>query len=188
MSSFYIYALIFRLAIISVGVFAIYIGYRLFVMGVMPRDGSEINAEIDAVQLSVKNAAPGTCFALFGVFVICMMLIQGNPEYKISFNDKQGTFSVRGNEESVNSVQNMKPTKLTEEQIKEINSLTEKLISNQLIRKEAAEPLLRLATIYYSQQWYDNAMVLTNLVITLNSNNLNDANQLKEKIKKARGY
>lgn len=79
--AFLIYTALFRLSVIATGGVFVYLGYRLFVLGVMPRDGSEIDAQGGNVRLSVKNAAPGTCFALFGAAMIAIMLLQGNPEH-----------------------------------------------------------------------------------------------------------
>lgn len=79
---FYIYAAIFRLAIIFVGGLALYWGFKLFIVN--PSHGgesSEISAELAGNKISIKHAAPGTFFVLFGTFVIGLMLYQGNPEY-----------------------------------------------------------------------------------------------------------
>lgn len=82
-SAHIIYAALFRLAIIAAGFGCVMMGYRLFVLGVMPQEGSDLDTELGQVRLSVKNAAPGTCFAAMGIFSIVVMVIQGNPEVKI---------------------------------------------------------------------------------------------------------
>jgi hypothetical protein len=79
-AEFLIYATLFRLAIIGAGVFAIVLGYKLFVRGVMPDGRTEGELHAGEIRLTVKNAAPGTCFALFGATMVSVMLIQGNPE------------------------------------------------------------------------------------------------------------
>jgi hypothetical protein len=79
-AEFLIYATLFRLAIIGAGVFAIVLGYKLFVRGVMPEGRTEGEFDAGQIRLTVKNAAPGTCFALFGAAMVSVMLIQGNPE------------------------------------------------------------------------------------------------------------
>ena len=79
-AEFLIYATLFRLAIIGAGVFAIVLGYKLFVRGVMPEGRTEGELDAGEIRLTVKNAAPGTCFALFGAAMVSVMLIQGNPE------------------------------------------------------------------------------------------------------------
>ncbi|RMD51773.1 MAG: hypothetical protein D6828_06730, partial [Nitrospirae bacterium] len=66
---FLLYVTVFRLAIIAAGVISIILGYRLFCRGVWPDRGSaqptEVEAEIAGSHFTLKNAAPGTCFALF---------------------------------------------------------------------------------------------------------------------------
>jgi hypothetical protein len=79
-AEFLIYATLFRLAIIGVGVIAIALGYKLFVRGVMPEGRTGVGAKAASIELTVKNAAPGTCFALFGAVMVSVMVIQGNPE------------------------------------------------------------------------------------------------------------
>ena len=79
-AEFLIYATLFRLAIIGAGVFAIVLGYKLFVRGVMPEGRTEGELDAGQIRLTVKNAAPGTCFALFGAAMVSVMVIQGNPE------------------------------------------------------------------------------------------------------------
>ncbi|MCW5205025.1 hypothetical protein VU02_03775 [Desulfobulbus sp. N2] len=82
MDSFVIYAAISRLAVIGAGFGCVVMGYRLFVLGVMPQSGSDIDAKGGQIRLTIKNAAPGTCFALVGLAMILAMLAQGNPERK----------------------------------------------------------------------------------------------------------
>lgn len=90
-TGFLIYAAFFRLAIIAAGMISLILGYRLLVRGIMPQAAAvgegqtATDAELQAgdVRLSVKNAAPGTLFALFGIIVITLMLGQGNPELVI---------------------------------------------------------------------------------------------------------
>jgi hypothetical protein len=65
-----IYAALFRLAIIDAGFGCVVTGYRLFVLGVMPKvphknseheySEIEIGVKIGEINLSMKNAAPGT--------------------------------------------------------------------------------------------------------------------------------
>lgn len=82
-ADFLAYAAAFRLAVIAAGVVAIVLGYKLFVKGVMPEGRTSASAGLGDVQLSVRNAAPGTCFALFGAAIIVFMLAQGGPELSL---------------------------------------------------------------------------------------------------------
>jgi tetratricopeptide (TPR) repeat protein len=91
------YLLIFRLAIIATGVISIVIGYRLFCRGVWPLNTAENQSEIDfrlkGSGLTIRNAAPGTLFALFGSALVAVMVVQMPPgisdrmQREISRND-----------------------------------------------------------------------------------------------------
>jgi len=93
-TGFLIYAGVFRLAIIATGALAVYLGYKLFARGVMPEGTTEAGVEAGEVKLTVKNAAPGTCFALFGAALIAAMIFQGSPELVI--NDVERVDSLSG--------------------------------------------------------------------------------------------
>lgn len=92
MNAFIIYLILFRLAIISAGVISIILGYRLFLKGVgwdnNNTNNTSVEAEIGMNKFSMRNAAPGTCFALFGVFIIISMFVSGGPELTLKQIDK----------------------------------------------------------------------------------------------------
>ena len=99
-SSFLIYAAFFRCIVIIAGVVCIILGYKLLLKGILPPPTTNATAELGTIKLSVKNAAPGTCFALFGVWIIVSMLIHGNPELVLegvssSIKDVTNPISVR---------------------------------------------------------------------------------------------
>ncbi|WPD22808.1 MAG: hypothetical protein SD837_21810 [Candidatus Electrothrix scaldis] len=77
---FYIYAAIFRLAIIAAGIVSIILGYRLFVHDTGSERRTDVGAQADRFKIIIRNAAPGTVFAAFGAIIIAVMLSQGNPE------------------------------------------------------------------------------------------------------------
>lgn len=79
--NFIIYLAVFRLAMIAAGSLAIYLGYRLFVKGVWPAGapGSDVELKSHNLHFKLRNAAPGSLFALFGVIVIVAMLVGGGP-------------------------------------------------------------------------------------------------------------
>lgn len=79
-TGFLLYAAVFRLAVIAVGVVAIVLGYLLFVRGAVARGKTDAGLEFAEFKLSLKSAAPGTCFAAFGAVIIVVMLMDGNPE------------------------------------------------------------------------------------------------------------
>jgi tetratricopeptide (TPR) repeat protein len=83
-TSFLIYATLFRLAVIAAGVLIVVLGYRLFLQGLASSNESDAALEGGGFKLTLKNAAPGTSFALFGAVLISAMVIQGSPELDIS--------------------------------------------------------------------------------------------------------
>lgn len=184
MDSFLVYAMVFRLSIIFVGTLSIYFGYRLFVLGVMPREGTNIEAANNEMHLNIRNAAPGTIFALFGVAVICLMVVQGNPEFSVSVKDGKPVVTVRGDAQ----MDGKNKFSLANEDVETIKTQTKILIQNEMIKKDAALPLLKIAKVYFHNQWYDSAMTLTNLAISLDSKSHDDAIRLKNNIEAGRGY
>ncbi len=92
-NTFIIYLLIFRLSIIASGITSIVLGYRLFCKGIWPEAGSgketSLDANIGGHQFTLRNAAPGTFFALFGVIIISAMFVSGSPEMTFEMIDRQ---------------------------------------------------------------------------------------------------
>lgn len=93
-SEFFLYATVFRLAIIAAGMLSLTLGYRLFTDGIQAYGASfektTFEAKVAGLAFALKNAAPGAFFALFGVIIISVMLVQGNPELTLkTFSDAQ---------------------------------------------------------------------------------------------------
>src|SRR5689334_10615929 len=82
--AFLIYATFFGLAIVAAGTVSMALGYRLFTVGIRAEPDTSkqttIDAKIAGQKFTLRNAAPGTGFGLFGVIIISVMLVQGNPE------------------------------------------------------------------------------------------------------------
>ncbi len=77
-----LYAGIYRLAVIGAGVVSIVLGYRLFLHGAGAAAGGQgtaASAKSGTFSLSIRNAAPGTCFALFGAGLIVAMVVEDPP-------------------------------------------------------------------------------------------------------------
>src|ERR1700743_2527854 len=78
-----LYLFMSRLAILAAGIISVFLGYKLFREGIGASAGksagSNIESSIAGAKFSVKNAAPGTAFALFGAILIVVMLIQSSP-------------------------------------------------------------------------------------------------------------
>jgi len=88
LTAFVIYLAIFRLGIITVGGVCIILGYRLFINGIESNKKkskeTSINADFGKWRFVLNDAAPGTCFALFGSAIICFMLYSGGPEMTLT--------------------------------------------------------------------------------------------------------
>lgn len=89
-SQFLIYVTAFRLSIIAAGVVSMILGYRLFLRGIYPAGAGESSIDFKAAGsgFTLKNAAPGSCFGVFGVALISVMLIQGNPQFTYEMMQK----------------------------------------------------------------------------------------------------
>jgi tetratricopeptide (TPR) repeat protein len=158
-----IYAALFRLAIIASGFGCVVMGYRLFVMGVMPKEGSQIDAEACDIRLSLKNAAPGTSIAALGVFMIAIMLVQGNPEKRIAETPTEEGLHREvlwrsGDHDIENAMiqgQNLeKANRYTEA----IQAYAIPLTDTGLTLKEATEPLRGIAGVYLKQGRLEEAI------------------------------
>jgi tetratricopeptide (TPR) repeat protein len=95
LTAFIYYLTIFRIAIITAGITSIILGYRLFATSVFPKMYSndpsqkeDFAAEFAGAKFSLRNATPGTCFALFGALIIVFMLVSGSPEVTIELMEK----------------------------------------------------------------------------------------------------
>ncbi|KPA11362.1 conserved hypothetical protein, membrane [Candidatus Magnetomorum sp. HK-1] len=88
LTAFVIYLAFFRLGIIAVGAICIILGYRLFIKGIesgkKKENETSINAKFGKWRFVLNDAAPGTCFALFGSMIICFMLYSGGPEMTLT--------------------------------------------------------------------------------------------------------
>ena len=81
---FLAYAVLFRLAVIGGGLFAIVLGYRLISQAVaLPTDkgAGDAVAKVLGFELSIRNGTPGAFLVLFGTAAIVTMVVQGNPSY-----------------------------------------------------------------------------------------------------------
>lgn len=113
-TSFIIYVILFRLSIIIAGIISIILGYRLFCRGIESEKsagrGAELNAEIGNTKFTLKNAAPGIFFALFGVVIISIMFAAGGPELTLK--------TLRKSAENCQTTGEASETDLLEQEIK----------------------------------------------------------------------
>lgn len=198
---FILYAAISRLAIIGAGFGCIVMGYKLFVLGVMPQNGSDIDVKYREVRLTIKNASPGTILALVGLAMIVAMQIQGNPAREITRHyeknapmkneetgqkndgkqdnsDKETRVvyiekeSIRGDSEDVfTAIESGKQFEQVGQTDKAIASYTKPLKNEKLSLKDATPPLRALAAVYLKQERYDEAIAYASLAHNADQNN-----------------
>ncbi|MCI5141632.1 MAG: hypothetical protein D3909_07870 [Candidatus Electrothrix sp. ATG1] len=158
---FFIYALTFRLAIITAGIVSIVLGYKLFVRGVAPEGGTDVNAEAgpSQVKLTFHNAGPGLGFALFGAVVIGIMLFQGNPSFFMEFlmNNQSNASSPKMEVTAANqpSISHSEQKEISgtvrirgEHDGLSIDQEWDKLDKPNVTLAEAAEPLSKIARVW----------------------------------------
>lgn len=166
---FIIYAATFRIAVIAAGTVFMYLGYRLLVLGVMPPEGTAIEGGVGGVRLTVKNAAPGTLFCLFGSILIGMMLFNGNPELRVLESAGTKEVTIRGTApDSPGST----PAAIDLGAIRTSDRPSADLIGEyaaalsdpaQTLGASRA-PLLGLSAVYHRDKRFDEAVALVRLV------------------------
>jgi hypothetical protein len=166
---FLVYATIFRLAVVATGSLFMYFGYRLFIHGVLSGQGAEIGGEAGQIKLSLKNAAPGTCFSLFGMILIGLMVWHGSPEMTVSMTSNDGsglTVKFRGSkiadqEKAFDLVSELQSNISPEIQIKDFAST---LTDKDKTLFQASGSLKGLAVAYYRDRRFDEAISMARLV------------------------
>lgn len=96
---FILHLALFRLSLVATGVISIVLGYRLFAAGLGPYGDSKdaaLEAKLAGASFSLKNAAPGTFFALFGVIIISSMLLKAPPAMSLDDLKRPGAHGEGG--------------------------------------------------------------------------------------------
>ena len=96
----------YHVATLLVGLGLAYLGYNLFCKGVFEKAG-DIEAKFGQRHLLVKQAAPGTFFALFGAIVMCVGLWRG---INISSEFSRGAGRSDPVQQSSSAVENKQPS------------------------------------------------------------------------------
>jgi tetratricopeptide (TPR) repeat protein len=174
---FLIYAAVFRLSIIVVGVISIVLGYRLFCKGVwsdnVSHSGTAIEAKISETHFTVKNAAPGTAFALFGVIIISVMFVKGSPELSLEslvsvhLAEEKGAptkLLLRGNEDK--GLRHLIQTAIEHEKKGEIEKAVAVYVEAV---KMVVEPMNQLAWLYQEQGELESALPLARVSVQMNA-------------------
>jgi tetratricopeptide (TPR) repeat protein len=177
-SEFFLYATVFRLAIIAAGTVSILLGYRLFTVGIRTRDVSSKETTFDAkaagLAFALKSAAPGTFFSLFGVIIISVMLVQGNPELALkSVSDAQraaglpesSELTLRGGAPATTGKFDDAVQRGLEYDRK--GDITKAIVSYEEAMTEVAAPMNQLAWDYLQQGKAESALPLARLAVQL---------------------
>ncbi|MBW2737882.1 MAG: tetratricopeptide repeat protein [Deltaproteobacteria bacterium] len=183
---FTIYLILFRLAIIAAAVVSIILGYRLFCKGVWPDAGSgkgtSVDAKIAGSGFTLKNAAPGTCFAMFGMLIIAIMFAKGGPELTLkSLEDAaQGDVKIqqlklRGGEKS-----GLEAATLKGRYFEEKKDTKNAIFAYEEAVALMAEPMNQLAWLYQEQGKLEGALLLSRMATRLSQNNANYLDTLAE--------
>ena len=178
--NFIIYLVLFRIAIIAAGVISIILGYRLFCKGIWPDAGSgkgaDVDAQIGGTRFTLKNAAPGTCFALFGVFIIVIMFAKGGAELTLK-NLRDGALSgvsidelkLRGDEKAGGLQAEILKGREFERQGDDANAIAAYEEALELI----TEPINNLAWLYQKQERYEEGLPLSRMAVWISPNKAN---------------
>ncbi|CAN2047830.1 Tetratricopeptide repeat protein [Candidatus Magnetomoraceae bacterium gMMP-1] len=197
-SEFIIYLILFRLSIITVGAISIVLGYRLFCRGILSEgsSGSAFEGKVGSSQFILKNAAPGTFFALFGVIIICVMVASGSPEMTLEFINKAEQNKARTSENETQpgiSSARIRGTEKGGEDKGGLVAATQKGIYYEEEKdiekaieayKEAlnmlADPMNYLAWLYHEQGERDKALPLARLAVEIAPDNPHALDTLAE--------
>jgi len=188
---FFIYAIIFRISVLIAGIISIIIGYKLFLKGLYSEhisNNANLDASIGEWKITLKNAGPGTFFALFGLIIIHSMIQNGNPELVIEkYSNKEKLFQ---------------PSEVVKADVAKSTTTQDKSSTNNIIHKSSYRNIdeecqycniLDSVTHYRNQndenliKTYKNALELTCVPLNelawlwfKNDNNLEDALILTE--------
>lgn len=160
-----LYLIVFRLAIIASGIVSIILGYKLFVKGVFSSGsgGTGVEAGIGSLKLTMRNAAPGSVFAFFGVIMISVMLIKNPPEV----DKDNGRLKLRGGDEGQSSAL-AKPNTALEADVKDlIESVNTYEDGLQSLARHLARFSNRQAWEYFKGSRLDEALPLADIGVRL---------------------
>ncbi len=178
-SYFLIYVIIFRLAIITAGIISIVLGYRLFCKGVWPdldkQQGTAFDAKVAGAHFTLKNAAPGTLFALFGVIIIIFMSAS-MPEFTLKGLDQATQIKTElkmrnGDNQKVDDNNTIKVLTQTCQNHYENGKTEEAITACHQAAILATDSLNMLAWLYQDQKQFTEAQTLAKASITITPKN-----------------
>lgn len=161
---FLVYAIAYRLAIVAAGTIFMYFGYRLFMQGIISGEGSEMGGEHGDTKFLIKNVAPGTFFALFGMMLIGIMVWQGNPELRTTKSSGDQIVLRGGPNPFADSFDLMDALNSNASSQTQIQDYGAQLANADLSLAEASGPMLGLAAAFLKDDRPDEAISLVRLV------------------------
>ena len=192
-SVFIIYLTAFRLAIIAAGIISIVLGYRLFCKGIWPDTGSgkgtDVDTEIGGWKFKLQNAAPGTCFAMFGVLIISVMFATGGPQMTVEEGPgKESSIILRGEIDTDIDTDILNDIVEKGDHYYKQGDTDRAIAEYQKALNIMAAPMNHLAWIYQGQGRGDEALPLSRLAVQFSPNNANFLHTLAEILFEAREY
>ncbi|MCP4265917.1 MAG: hypothetical protein GY777_10135 [Candidatus Brocadiaceae bacterium] len=144
--------------------------------------------KIAGTSIKLKNAAPGACFALFGVIIISIMFINGGPELTMKTIENavkvdQTELKLRGDGNDALSLAT-KEGLLCEEGKDTIKAIAayEKALSLM------ADPMNNIAWLYLEQGRIEDSLSLSQIAVQLTPNNANHLDTRTEVLLKSGEY
>ena len=165
-TGFFIYSTLFRLAIITVGIVSILLGYLLFIKDPVGQGKTTASLQKGGFNISLKNFWPGTYFALFGTVIISLMLWQGNPQLVFEeLKTMTDATTVGKNVIETNRTITMRGD------CNDIEDCWEFLSNPQQTLKQAAQPISRISDLWHEEKRTKEALALAKLTVKIDPRN-----------------
>jgi hypothetical protein len=165
-TGFLIYGTLFRLAIITVGMVSILLGYLLFIKDPVGQGKTTATLTKGGFNISLKNFWPGVYFALFGTVIIGLMLWQGNPQLVFEELKTINDASTIGK----NEIESHRTITMRGD----CNNIEEcwKFLSNpQQTLYQAAQHIIKISDLWYKEKRIKEALALALLTVKIEPRN-----------------
>jgi len=171
-TEFLLYVALYRLTVLAIGAFSIYLGFRLFhrLPDRNQRGAETASAEVEAgdFKVSMHNFWPGVYFALFGTALIGLMLWQGAPQ--LTLKDIRETTATGTKTTNIVDVRHDPAVRLDGQQPQTASDVEtaveqelEELEKLGLVRAGAAKSLSNLARIWQREGRLGEAVAMARL-------------------------
>ncbi len=171
-TEFLLYVALYRLTVLAIGAFSIYLGFRLFhrLPDRNQRGAETASAEVEAggFKMSMHDFWPGVYFALFGTALIGLMLWQGAPQ--LTLKDIRETTATGTKTTNIVDVRHDPAVRLDGQQPQTASDVEtaveqelEELEKLGLVRAGAAKSLSNLARIWQREGRLGEAVAMARL-------------------------